>query len=135
MLEALAVRCPISKQSMYKANYSFGILLVMIVVINITACMWLALGEALPMSWINNPVYGLFAQSFNTDRATKYITSIYWVVTTLATVGYGDVKGFTYQEYLYTMFMEFVGIAIFSIIMGSINNIFLFDSGTTDSSV
>jgi hypothetical protein len=48
----------------------------------------------------------LLASGFNTDRATKYITAFYWVVTTLATVGYGDVKGFTYEEYLYNMFVE-----------------------------
>jgi hypothetical protein len=29
-----------------------------------------------------------------------YITSIYWVITTLTTVGYGDYKGYTPQEYL-----------------------------------
>ncbi|MFM7855217.1 MAG: ion channel [Flammeovirgaceae bacterium] len=29
------------------------------------------------------------------DRTSKYITAIYWTVTTLATVGYGDVKGRT----------------------------------------
>lgn len=54
---------------------------------------------------------------------TKYITSIYWVVTTLTTVGYGDVYGHTSFEYMYTMFVEFLGIAVFSMIMSSVNHI------------
>lgn len=49
-------------------------------------------------------------------------------MTTLATVGYGDVRGFTWQEYVFNMFVEFIGIAFFSFVMGSINNIFLVDS-------
>jgi len=38
--------------------------------------------------------------------ADVYITSLYWVITTLTTVGYGDIKGLTYQEYLFTMAVE-----------------------------
>lgn len=30
-----------------------------------------------------------------------FIVAVYWVITTLTTVGYGDVKGFTNTEYLF----------------------------------
>jgi len=52
-----------------------------------------------------------------------YLKSIYWVITTLTTVGYGDYKGYTVQEYLVQMIVEFTGIGIFSYLMGSINNL------------
>jgi len=29
------------------------------------------------------------------DDTAVYITAVYWVVTTLTTVGYGDFKGYT----------------------------------------
>lgn len=48
------------------------------------------------------------------------MTAIYWTVTTLATIGYGDVKGRTSVEYLYNMAVEFLGIAFFSYTMSSV---------------
>ncbi len=62
------------------------------------------------------------------EKATSgdlYISSIYWAITTLSTVGYGDFKGYTNEEYLYTMGVEFIGIGFFGFIMGSLNKIIL----------
>lgn len=55
------------------------------------------------------------------DDLAIYITAVYWVITTLTTVGYGDYKGYTPMEYNYQMVVEFLGIGVFSWLMGSIN--------------
>jgi len=39
----------------------------------------------------------------------------------LTTVGYGDITPKNNEEYLFTIIVEFVGIAFFASIMGSIN--------------
>lgn len=49
--------------------------------------------------------------------------AIYWVITTLTTVGYGDYKGYTKHEYIFQMVVEFLGIAVFSYLMGSISGL------------
>jgi hypothetical protein len=47
-------------------------------------------------------------------------------------VGYGDIVGFTNNEYIYQMIVEFIGIAFFSFLMGSINNILVQESKLQD---
>lgn len=86
---------------------------------HLIACIWLNLGENIDGSWLESGNY------MYEDASTKYITSIYWVVTTLTTVGYGDILGKTSEEYAFIMVVEFIGILFFSIMMGSINVILL----------
>lgn len=124
MLMAVSLKIPMSKQTIYKLTYFFSILLSTVTILNITAGGFVYVGNMYSGTWINHPVFGLEALGFNTDRATIYITAVYWAVTTLATVGYGDVKGFRTEEYIYVMIVEFVGILFFSFIMGAITNVF-----------
>lgn len=49
-------------------------------------------------------------------------------MTTITTVGYGDISGNTLGEYIYCMFIEFVGLSFFSFQMGSVSHML---SGTT----
>lgn len=44
-----------------------------------------------------------------------YVFSVYWVCTVVTTVGYGDYAGGTTLELLYTILLEFLGLAVFSV--------------------
>jgi hypothetical protein len=101
---------------------------------HILACVWLLIGNTIEGSWIKHPENGFEGLDEGSRTNTeKYIASIYWVVTTLTTVGYGDYKGFTKDEYIFTMAVEFVGFLFFSIMMGFINEIFFEGSNEPDS--
>jgi len=49
-----------------------------------------------------------------------YIAALYWTVTTLTTVGYGDFKGYTWEEYLFLIMVELIGLGFFAFFMGEI---------------
>jgi hypothetical protein len=57
------------------------------------------------------------------DELFRYVTSIYFVVTTATTVGYGDVLPHNENEKGFMLFLEFSGIGIFSWISGRITNL------------
>lgn len=62
------------------------------------------------------------------DDNTVYTTAVYWVITTLTTVGYGDIKGYTPPEYFFQMVIEFLGIGVFSFLMNCISDLFTTDT-------
>jgi hypothetical protein len=106
-----------TKKYLFFVNYIF----MFIVFFHILACIWLHMGLNITGSWI--PVSGLEgSKATDTDR---YISALYFIVTTLTTVGYGDFKGYTRDEYIFQMILEFLGIGFFSYTMGSINTILL----------
>ena len=47
-----------------------------------------------------------------------YICSIYFVLTTTATVGYGDLSPGTSYERIFCMFLMFIGVVAFTFLAG-----------------
>jgi hypothetical protein len=75
----------------------------LIFVIHVISCLWILIGQSL---LDNHTGWLYFVPNTNPSADDIYIASIYWVITTLTTVGYGDLKGQTTEEYLFTMGVE-----------------------------
>ena len=85
---------------------------------HITACIWMYIGYLQlthDLGWIyNNNQAGIQ----KIDYWSIYTTSLYWVIASFTSVGYGDVKGHTNPEYIYQIFVEMIGIAFYGYMLG-----------------
>ena len=54
------------------------------------------------------------------DLSTRYCISLYWAVTTLTTIGFGDIVAVTHAEYIYTIFCMYVGVSFYAYIAANV---------------
>ena len=52
-----------------------------------------------------------------------YTVSLYWTITTITTVGYGDISGTNNYERMFASFVMVVGVILFSIANGALASI------------
>jgi len=79
----------------------------LVLAIHWLSCMWLAIIGIEP--------------SF--DHYSNYVRSLYWVITTLTSVGYGDITPTTNMQMWYAMFVQLVGIGAFGYLIAHVVSI------------
>jgi voltage-gated potassium channel len=66
-------------------------------------------------------IHGFEAGLSNTDN---YVQALYWVVTTLTSVGYGDIVPHGNVEMLFTSLLEILGVGVLAVFVASLVGIF-----------
>ena len=64
----------------------------------------------------------------------KYVASLYWIITTVSTVGYGDIKPANTSERTFCIFVMLGGVFFFSYTIGTISSI-IFEYEKKNSSI
>ena len=86
---------------------------------HVFSCIWIVAGqieEDNPNSWMKDDrVVGM-------DTNNLYVTSFYFIITTITTVGYGDYSPTTFAEKIIGVIIMFVGVIAFSFASGSLSN-------------
>ncbi|MBK9502033.1 MAG: cyclic nucleotide-binding domain-containing protein [Leptospiraceae bacterium] len=75
-----------------------------------TACGWIVIDGG--VGGVSNP-----------DTVTRYIRAIYWSVTTLTTIGYGDITPVSNAQTIYTMCIMLVGAGAYGYLVANIATI------------
>jgi hypothetical protein len=66
----------------------------------------------------------VYQLEFSEESASfLYLTSIYWAVTTIATVGFGDIHAFNTSEQIISIFWMIFGAGFFSFTIGSLSTL------------
>jgi hyperpolarization activated cyclic nucleotide-gated potassium channel 1 len=87
-----------------------------LILVHLGACMWFysaRLGDFQPDTWV-------FRRDLQDEQTSfLYLTSFYWAITTLTTVGYGDISARTELEMLIAMCWMMFGVGFYSFVVGS----------------
>ena len=94
-----------------------------ILLTHIMACIWIAIGRVEDNGWVNSFISEQASPENPNPSSFDYFKEIYsnafyFILTTITTVGYGDISGSTTIEYLFSMGVEFIGLTFFSFLTG-----------------
>ena len=81
-------------------------------------CLYLFLGKQSYPNWLSN------IKIQNNNFASKYIISFYFIITTMSTVGYGDITCQSSIERIFQIILLTIGIVAYSFIVSKMGNYF-----------
>ena len=65
---------------------------------------------------------GNIGVEWRSEKELLYLRSLYWAVTTIATIGYGDVTPVTPVQTLFTIVVEVVGAGLYGYVIPSLQD-------------
>ncbi len=81
----------------------------------------IVIGCLMVVNWIACGWIYIYPMTPDTDITSYYIKSFYWAVTTLTTIGYGDITPDNNVGRIFTCFIMIIGVGMYGIVIGNIS--------------
>ncbi|CAG9323774.1 unnamed protein product [Blepharisma stoltei] len=104
----------------YQGARIMGIFFTVMILTHFISCIWIfsaKLDNYNPNTWIVKNGY------IDSSEMRIYLASFYWAITTLATVGFGDISSHTQTEMIISICWMLFGISFFSFSMGTLASV------------
>ena len=98
-----------------KSRFYYSIV-VFFVITHILACIFMFLGQ------LGYPSWTIKYQIIDTDFIERYVSSIYFNLATIYTIGYGDITSVNIYERVYNVLLLMIGIMVYSYAVSSLSN-------------
>lgn len=96
-------------------------LVMLVVMLHIGACGWVFIGKL--NADLNSENWIMAGGFADLDNVQLYIVAMYWVVATVATVGYGDIHAMNGDERIYNCFTMLTGVCVYSYMIGALTSL------------
>lgn len=88
--------------------------------IHLVACFWYLIAK---IDDFDEETWVVRMHMQDDDNFTLYITSVYWTVQTITTVGFGDIPAVTVMEKIIAIGWMIVGVGFYSFTNGNLSSI------------
>lgn len=92
-------------------------LIILCLFLHVTACLWVTIGN----NEFNYTTWLIFYKIQDESNELKYLSSLYWVSTTIFTVGFGEIIPVTTSEQIFAILTMGIGVFFFSYIISTVS--------------
>jgi Ion channel len=100
----------------------FFFIMVFLILQHIGTCLWIIMATLYSENFEETWLYKYKIEQ-DMNNFSIYLTSFYWTITTVTTVGYGDIGGNNNLERFFCAVMMIIGVIAFSFANGSLTSI------------